>query len=69
MNDSEMKQKSLEKIERKDSSRLLESFFIIDEKLGKFKDNYVQVTENFIKVFDRDMKLRLIFEGLNIREC
>ena len=52
-----------------DSSQLLESFYITSKKFGKNKDNYVQVSEKYIKIYSRDMKLRLIFEGLNIRGC
>ena len=52
-----------------DSSKLLNAFYITSDKFGKYKDNYVQVKENSIKVYDKKMALRLVFEGLNIRGC
>ena len=52
-----------------DSSQLLETFYITKESFGKYKDNYVMVTEKCIRIYNRNMKLRLIFEGLNIRGC
>ena len=53
----------------KDDSPLLESFYITKKSFGKYKDNYVQVTEQSIRVYGRNMKLRLIFEGMCIRGC
>ena len=52
-----------------DSSQLLETFYITKESFGKYKDNYVMVTEKCIRIYNRNMNLRLIFEGLNIRGC
>ena len=32
-------------------------------------DNYATVTEKAIKVYNKMMRLRLVFEGFNIRSC
>ena len=55
--------------EEPDDSQLLEAFFVTMDSFGENKDNYATVTERFIKVYDKDMNLRLKFEGLNIRSC
>ena len=52
-----------------DSSKLLEAFYITSGEFGKYQDNYVQVKENSVKVYDQKMNLRLVYEGLNIRGC
>ena len=55
--------------EEADETQLLEAFFVTMDSFGENKDNYMTVTERFIKVYDKDMNLRLKFEGLNIRSC
>lgn len=52
-----------------DSSKLLEAFYITSGEFGKYQDNYVQVKENSVKVYDQKMNLRIVYEGLNIRGC
>ena len=52
-----------------DTSKLLESFYITSKEFGEHQDSYIQVSESFIKVYDKQMNLRVVFEGLNIRGC
>ena len=52
-----------------DTSQLLNAFYITSSEFGNNMDNYVQVSEKFIKVYDRNMCLRIVYEGLNIRGC
>ena len=55
--------------ESQDDSRLLEAFYVTGENFGEGRDSFASVTEKYIRVYDKDMKLRLQFEGLNIRSC
>ena len=58
-----------QKRELGDTSKLLESFYITSKEFGVHQDNYIQVSESYIKVYDKQMNLRVVFEGLNIRGC
>ena len=56
-------------VEEDDDSKLLEAFFVTAENFGENRDHYAHITENSIKLFDKEMNIRIKFEGLNIRSC
>lgn len=45
------------------------SFFSCSNEYGQFVDNLMQVSNKYVKVFDSKMQMRLVIEGLNIRNC
>ena len=55
--------------EEQDESQLLEAFFVTAESFGEYRDHYASVTEKYVKLYDKDMNIRIVFEGLNIRSC
>lgn len=55
--------------EEEDGSKLLEAFFVTAESFGEYRDHYAHITENSIKLYDKDMNIRIKFEGLNIKSC
>ena len=54
VNDSNTKTVNLMPLD-KDDSPLLESFYITKKSFGKYKDSYVQVTEQSIRIYNRNM--------------
>ena len=61
--------KDVEIHDEDDDDPPIHSFYITDQEYGDNKDSYVQVSKKMIKIYDKSMKLRLSFEGLNIRQC
>ena len=55
--------------EEEDGSKLLEAFFVTAESFGEYRDHYAHITENSIKLYDKEMNIRIKFEGLNIKSC
>ena len=47
----------------------LHSFYITDSEYKENTDSYAQISNKMIKVYDKEMNLRLRFEGLQIRYC
>ena len=47
----------------------LHSFYVTDSEYRENTDSYAQISNKMIKVYDKEMNLRLRFEGLNIRYC
>ena len=52
-----------------DGSKLLEAFFVTAESFGEYRDHYAHITENSVKLYDKEMNIRIKFEGLNIKSC
>ena len=52
-----------------DNDPPMHSFSITEAEYGDYQDNYAQVSNKMIKVYDKQMNLRLRFEGLKIRHC
>ena len=47
----------------------IHSFYINTDELAEHRDSYVQVSAKKIQVYNKEMEIRLTFDGLNIRSC
>ena len=65
----EKNRKDLEVDTQNDDDAPIHSFYITEAEYGENMDNYAQVSNKMIKIYDKSMNLRLRFEGLKIREC
>ena len=45
------------------------SFYITSEEFGENKDSYAEISDKQIMIYDKDMNMKLLYEGLNIRSC
>lgn len=66
---SKQNRKDLEVDVDEDDVAPMHSFYITANDFGDNRDNYAQVSEKMIKIYDKSMNLRLKFEGLKIRHC
>ena len=61
---------SLSNITDQGNNDLLDSFYTTSDDLDLHtQNNFVQVTEKYLQVYDAEMSARFVFEGLNIRSC
>lgn len=57
-------------VKKTDDEPPLHSFFITEEEYDENKDNYIQISEKMITVYNKTMQnVNLRVEGLKIRNC
>lgn len=66
---SKRKRKDLEVDVDQDDVAPMHSFFITEKEFEDKVDNYAQISEKMIKIYDKSMNLHLKYEGLQIRHC
>ena len=61
------KELDYEKLEN--DSTPFHSFYITSDDFGENKDSYAEISENQIMIYDKEMNMKLLYEGLNLRSC
>lgn len=58
-----------EEMHKKDKDTTFYSFFADSKEYGSHDGDFAQISQDKIKIYDKNLHLRLLFNGINTRNC